>query len=109
MYLVTKIKKGMIRWFEHVQRIDTRRLTEEIYEASVTGIVGRHKIGRVLEKGQIKSTLNRQACMKDESECRERYIIISGQDCIARVNPRSLPTPLINRRDYYVFVIHACI
>jgi hypothetical protein len=30
--VVTKIGKNMLRWFGHVERIDERRLTKEIYE-----------------------------------------------------------------------------
>jgi hypothetical protein len=30
--VVTKIEKNMLRWFGHVERMDERRLTKEIYE-----------------------------------------------------------------------------
>jgi hypothetical protein len=30
--VVTKVEKNMLRWFGHVQRMDERRLTKEIYE-----------------------------------------------------------------------------
>jgi hypothetical protein len=39
--VVTKIEKNMLRWFGHVERMDERRLTKEIYEAEVGGNAGR--------------------------------------------------------------------
>jgi hypothetical protein len=71
--VVTKIEKNMFRWFGHVERMDERRLTKETYEADVGGNAGRGRrrrtfldqIGEVLEKGQVRSTRNRRACMKN--------------------------------------------
>jgi hypothetical protein len=41
--VVTKIAKNMLRWFGHVERINERRLTKEIYEANVGGNAGRER------------------------------------------------------------------
>jgi hypothetical protein len=38
---VTKIEKIILRWFGHVERMDERRLTKEVYEADVGGNAGR--------------------------------------------------------------------
>jgi hypothetical protein len=34
---ITRIEKGMLRWFGHVERMDERRLTKRIYELRVSG------------------------------------------------------------------------
>jgi hypothetical protein len=71
--IVTKNKKNMLRWFGHEERMGERRLTKEIYEADVGGTAGRKRprrtfldqIREVLEKGQVRSTRNRRACMRN--------------------------------------------
>jgi hypothetical protein len=60
--VVTKIEKNMMRWFGHAERMDKRRLSNEIYEADVGGNAGRErprrtlldKIGEVLEKARSR-------------------------------------------------------
>jgi hypothetical protein len=64
-----------LRWFSHVERMDERRLTIEIYKADLGGNAGRRRprrtflgrIGEVLEKGQVKRIRNR----KDRSKWKE--------------------------------------
>jgi hypothetical protein len=71
--VVTKIENNMLRWFGHVERMDERRLTKEIYEADVGGNAGTGRpsrtflgrIGGVLQKGQVKRTGNRRECMRN--------------------------------------------
>jgi hypothetical protein len=65
--------------FGHLERMDERRLTKEIYKADLGGIAGRGRpmrtfldqIGEVIEKGQIKSTRNRRACMRNLMKVQE--------------------------------------
>ena len=55
----------MLRWFGHVERMSERRLRKGIYVADVSGnaLERPDLIGKILQKGQVRSTRNRRACM----------------------------------------------
>ena len=42
---MTKIEKGMLKWFGHVERMSDSRLTKGIYKADVSGITGSAALG----------------------------------------------------------------
>jgi hypothetical protein len=71
--VVTKIEKNM-RWFGHVEKVEERRLTKEIYDADVGGNAGRRRlrrifldqIGEVLKKGQVKRTYPKPVSVYEE-------------------------------------------
>jgi hypothetical protein len=60
-----------MRWFGHVERVDERKLTKEIYEVDSGGNavmeerIILNQIRQVLDKNQVKSTRNRRACMRN--------------------------------------------
>lgn len=70
--VVTSIKKGMLRWFGHLERMDFSRLITETYKANVDEKVGRSRPRRTfldeikddVNKGQDKGTMNKQTFMK---------------------------------------------
>jgi hypothetical protein len=82
--LLNKIEKNMLRWFGYVERMDERRLTKETYEADSGGNAGRGRLrrtfldrnGEVVEKGQVKSTRNRRACMKNLMTVEKRKMCV---------------------------------
>jgi hypothetical protein len=61
---VTKIEKNMLRWFGHIERIDERRLTKEIYDTvmSCNAVRGRprrtflEQIGQFWRKARVPET-----------------------------------------------------
>ena len=68
---MTKVEKSMFRWVGQVERMSERRQTKRIYMADVSGNAGSGRprktypdlIGEVLQKGRVRSTRNRRACM----------------------------------------------
>ncbi|KAJ0172339.1 hypothetical protein K1T71_012312 [Dendrolimus kikuchii] len=66
-----KVRKGMLRWFGHVERMHDERMTKQIYNAKVDGCRSRGRprhtfhdqIDRVLAEGDVRSLKNRRACM----------------------------------------------
>ncbi|GBP56939.1 hypothetical protein EVAR_33996_1 [Eumeta japonica] len=81
--VVTKVERGILWWFSHLERINESRLTKQIYRANVCdGKVGKgcsrksyaNHIDGILKNGQILSTRNRRDCKKKlmgVSEARE--------------------------------------
>jgi hypothetical protein len=57
--VVTKFEKNMLRWFGHLERMDERILTKEIFRR-----IFLDQIGEVIEKGQVKSSRNWRVCMR---------------------------------------------
>ncbi|GBP84346.1 hypothetical protein EVAR_63837_1 [Eumeta japonica] len=80
---VTKIEKGMLRWFRYLERMNGRRFMKQVYRANTCGdkVAKGHSrksdedyVGGILKKGQILSTRNRRACIQrlmNVSEVRE--------------------------------------
>ncbi|GBP24944.1 hypothetical protein EVAR_12611_1 [Eumeta japonica] len=81
--VVTRVKRGMLRWFDHLEMMNERRLMIQIYRANgcdekVSKDRPRKfyadRIGGILKMGQILNTRNRRACkirFMDVSEERE--------------------------------------
>ncbi|CAG4947225.1 unnamed protein product [Parnassius apollo] len=77
-----RIKKGMLRWFGHVERMNEERVTKQIYMADVNGRIGKGRpkkkfidqIGDILKIGHVKSTLNRRACMRKRRKRNVRIV-----------------------------------
>jgi hypothetical protein len=54
--VVTKIEKNTLKWFGHVESMDEKRLTKEIFEVVVGVNAGREKI---LNKGKFLTKLGK--------------------------------------------------
>ena len=84
-----------------------RRLTKQLYEARVNGQPGKgrprrtnfNQIQDVLEKGQVKSTRNRRACMKTIMKVEEAKGV-----CQDRSKWKDVVSAYPNAKKAYVYV-----
>jgi hypothetical protein len=91
--IIDKIKKGLLRWFGHVERMNGERTTKRIYDASMPGYRSRGRprktwhdqVKQILESGHVKSRNNRRACMRRCMNVEEAKIV-----CQDRVVWRSI-------------------
>ena len=84
------MKKNVLTWFGHVERMSDERMAKEIYDGKVSGKRGRRRsrltfentVSKILEQGHVKNMRTpRRACMKrlmtvDEAKevCRDRSV-----------------------------------
>ena len=67
-----KIKRSMLRWFGHIERMNDERLTKKVYVARIDGCRGRGRprkvwmdqISEIANEWDIQSHDKRRACMK---------------------------------------------
>ncbi|CAG4954309.1 unnamed protein product [Parnassius apollo] len=71
--LITKIDRGVLQWFGHVERRSEDRMVKKIYRAKVNikrcrgrpRLTFEDHVSKLLEEGRVKSTrIPRRACMK---------------------------------------------
>ena len=97
--VMDRIKKGTLRWFGHVERMNEERSVKRIYDAKVNGRRSRGRprktwhdqVNQILESGHVKSQNNRRVCMRRcmnvneaRSVCQDRVIwrsVLSAYPC----------------------------
>jgi len=75
-----KMRKGMLRWFGYVERMDDERLTKQIYRVEVEESRSRGsprhtfygQIDHGLSEGYVRSHKKRRACMKRDMNVRSK-------------------------------------
>ena len=77
------MKKNVLSWFGHVERMSDERIAKKIYDRKVSGKRGRGRprltfentVSKILEEGHVKSTRTpRRAYMKRLMTRRKRYV-----------------------------------
>ncbi|GBP46324.1 hypothetical protein EVAR_39701_1 [Eumeta japonica] len=78
--VVTRVERGVLRWFGHLERMNESGLTKQIYRVNVCDEKGRkgrprksyaYYIGGILKNCQILSIRNRRNCMERLMDVRE--------------------------------------
>ncbi|CAK1601092.1 unnamed protein product [Parnassius mnemosyne] len=87
--LITKIDKGVLRWFGHVERMSEDRMVKKIYSAKVNikrcrgrpRLTFEDHVSKLLEEGRVKSTrIPRRACMKKIMNLKEAKEVCKDRD-----------------------------
>ncbi|CAK1596166.1 unnamed protein product [Parnassius mnemosyne] len=87
--LITKIDKGVLRWFEHVERMSEDQMVKKIYSAKVNikrcrgrpRLTFEDHVSKLLEEGRVKSTrIPRRACMKKIMNLKEAQEVCKDRD-----------------------------
>jgi len=97
--VMSKIKKGTLRWFGHVERMNEERSVRRIYDANVNGRTSRGRprktwhdqVNQILDSGDVRSRNNRRECMRRcmnvneaRSICQDRVVwrsVLSAYPC----------------------------
>ena len=71
--VTVRMKKNVLSWFGHVERMSDDRMAQKIYDGKVSGKRGRERhrltfenaVSKILGEGHVKSTRTpRRACVK---------------------------------------------